>query len=34
MVFTFQIVEGRIAGIGMISDPATLGELDLEILAD
>ena len=34
VVFTFQILDGRIAGIGMISDPVTLGELDLEILAD
>jgi RNA polymerase sigma-70 factor (ECF subfamily) len=34
VVFEFTVAGGRIVGIDMISDPTTIGDLDLEILAD
>lgn len=34
VVFEFEFADGKIVGIGMISDPATLHELDLEVVTD
>ena len=34
VVFEFTFTRGKIVGIGMISDPAILRELDLEVLTD
>ena len=34
VVFEFTFTRGKIVGIGMISDPTILRELDLEVLTD